>query len=134
MLVIHPPSAFNPFGDPFGLSGVDPSIRQYRNISEVVVLIVNFALGFVGIIAIIMVILGGFWYLTAAGNPEQAKKGAKFILYALIGIVVITLSYAIAFTLLSAPRYKWDESKIDYSDIDYADLWIGGDWSGTFPW
>ncbi|MDD4351455.1 MAG: hypothetical protein PHU71_00530 [Candidatus Gracilibacteria bacterium] len=92
MLVIHPPM---PSADPLGISGIDPSISQYTNLSGLVIQIVNFALGFVGIIAIIMVILGGFWYLTAAGKEDQAKKGLQTLMYALVGIVLISMAFVI---------------------------------------
>ncbi len=40
------------------------------------------------LIVVIMIIWGGFTYLTAAGNPEAAGKGKTIILYALIGLAI----------------------------------------------
>ena len=39
-------------------------------------------------IVVIMIIAGGFIYLTAAGDPEKAGKGKSFIVYALIGLAI----------------------------------------------
>jgi len=99
ILVIHPPL---PAFDPFGTSGIDSSISQYGDVAKLAINIVNFAVSFVSIIAIIMIVLGGFWYLTAAGNEEQANKGKKFVLYAIIGIVLIALAYVIVNTVTGA--------------------------------
>lgn len=60
----------------------------------------NFALGFLGLLAVIMIIFGGIFYVTAAGEQEKADKGKKIITYAVIGIVIILLSFAIVNTLL----------------------------------
>lgn len=61
----------------------------------------NFFLGFLGIVAVIMVIYGGVLYVTAAGNQESIDKGKKIIMYAVIGIVIILLAFALVNTLLS---------------------------------
>lgn len=89
-----------PIGDPLGiLPGVDPTIAQYTDAELVTTKILNYFIGLVGIIAVIMLVLGGFWFLTSGGNDEQATKGKKTITYAIIGIIVVVLSYAIVATL-----------------------------------
>lgn len=46
-----------------------------------------------GILAVIYFIYSGILYLTAAGNPDAAKKGQQGLLYGAIGIAVIVVSY-----------------------------------------
>ncbi len=48
-----------------------------------------------GVIAVFALIYGGYLYLTAAGNPEQVEKAKKTLIYAIIGIVVVLLLWAI---------------------------------------
>ncbi len=48
-----------------------------------------------GIVAVLFVIVGGFWYITSAGNEEQAEKGRKTLVNAIIGVVIIVLAYVI---------------------------------------
>lgn len=48
-----------------------------------------------GAVAVLFIIIGGFWYITSAGNEEQAEKGKSTLMNAIIGIVVIVLSYVI---------------------------------------
>ena len=49
-----------------------------------------------GALAIIYIIYSGILYITAAGNPDNAKKGQQGIMNGVIGIFVIVLSYFIA--------------------------------------
>lgn len=78
----------------FNLPGKTKTVRQ------VVIQIVNYLLTFVGLIAVAMLIYGGFKYLTSAGNEETTKKAKAVILYALIGIVIIALSFVIVNTII----------------------------------
>ena len=55
----------------------------------------NWILGFVGMIAVLMLIWGGVNYLTSAGDEEKAKTGKKTVSYAIIGLVVAGIAYAI---------------------------------------
>lgn len=57
--------------------------------------IINWALGIAFGIAVIFLIIGGFRYITAGGNEESAEKGKSSVINALIGIVIIVLSYVI---------------------------------------
>ena len=78
------------------LTGGESSIRS------LVLRIVNFFLTFLGILAVIMVIYGGITYVTAAGKDEAIGNAKKIIMYALIGIIIILLSFAIVNTILGA--------------------------------
>lgn len=49
----------------------------------------------VGIAAVIMLIVGGFRYVTSAGNAETTKAAKNTILYALIGLVIVALAQLI---------------------------------------
>lgn len=51
--------------------------------------------GVVGIIAVIMIILGGISYATSQGDPGKIKKGKDTILYGIIGLVIVLLAFAI---------------------------------------
>ena len=55
-----------------------------------------------GVIAFFFLIYGGFMYLTAAGNPDQSKKGMQSITNAIIGLIIIALSYGLTSWILSA--------------------------------
>jgi len=63
---------------------------------------VNYILLFLGLLATIMVIYGGFLYVTAGGDDAGAEKGKKILMYAAIGIIVILISYALINTLIGS--------------------------------
>ena len=46
-------------------------------------------------IVAVMVLVGGFQILTAAGDPEKFSKGKKTILYAAVGFVIILLAQGV---------------------------------------
>lgn len=65
------------------------------SIASIFRLIINWALAIAFIAAVIVLIYGGFLYITSAGNTEQATKGKTAIMNALVGVVIIVLSYII---------------------------------------
>ncbi len=67
-----------------------------------VLTIISYFLGFLGLLATIMVIYGGMQYVTSAGNDEAVGKAKKIILYSVIGIIVILLSFVIVNAVLGA--------------------------------
>ncbi len=48
-----------------------------------------------GIVAVFVIILGGFNMMTSSGDPGKVKKGKDTILWGIIGLVVAILAYAI---------------------------------------
>lgn len=63
---------------------------------------INFALIFLGIIAVAFVIYAGFLYVTSQGDDGAVEKGKKILIYAVIGIIVILISYALVNTILGS--------------------------------
>lgn len=80
--------------------GFDPNLTRASDARSFISLVLNFALGFLGIIALAVIIYGGFLYVTAAGNSDQADKGKTTIVYSVIGIVIIFAAFPIVNTLL----------------------------------
>jgi len=58
--------------------------------------IVNVLLGFLGIIAIVIILWGGFRWMTAGGNEEKVGEAKKIITAGIIGLIIIFTAYAIA--------------------------------------
>jgi len=61
----------------------------------------DWILGFVAMIAVLMLIWGGINYLTSAGDEDKAKTGKKTISYAIIGLVVAGIAYAIVNVIIT---------------------------------
>ncbi len=71
-----------------------------QGIKALILTVIDFFLGFLGLIATLAIIVGGYYYIISGGDDGNAEKGKKIILYAIIGIIIIILSYAIVNTVL----------------------------------
>lgn len=58
--------------------------------------IIRIALGFLGIIAVVIILMGGFRWMTAGGNDDKVKEAKKIIISGVIGLVIVLSAYAIA--------------------------------------
>ncbi len=96
---VHAQGFISPTDNPSAVSTATQGQGSFRQLA---LTIVNFFLTFLGLIAVVMLIYGGFLYISAAGNQEHIEKAKKIILYAVVGIIVILLSFAIVNTVLSA--------------------------------
>lgn len=76
------------FADAAGLSS--------GNLVDTISSIIRVALGFLGVIAVVIILLGGFKWMTSGGNDEKVKKAKGLIFQGIIGLVIVLSSYAIA--------------------------------------
>ena len=58
--------------------------------------IIQYILSFLGVAAILVIIYGGYLWMTAGGSEEKINKAKKIVTQAVIGLVVIILAYAIS--------------------------------------
>lgn len=65
-------------------------------VTEVVIPIIKWILGLLGLIAVIMIIYGGYLWLMAGGNEDQVTNAKKTIRAAVIGIAIVLLAYSIS--------------------------------------
>lgn len=77
-----------------GFSKTDPR--------QTIAKIIKVTLGFLGSIAVILVVLAGFKWMTAAGNEDKIAESKKLMAAAMIGLVIILLSFAITNFVLNA--------------------------------
>ena len=76
-------------------SNFNTGIAASDSLVDLLTKIIKLLLTFAGIIAVGVLVIGGFWYITSSGNEEQAEKGQKAITNAIIGLVVVILAYTI---------------------------------------
>ncbi len=65
------------------------------DLKTTVINILQLVLGLLALIAVIMVIIGGFTWLTAGGNEEKVDKAKKIISAAVIGLIIVLLAWAV---------------------------------------
>ncbi|PJA10524.1 hypothetical protein COX68_00265 [Candidatus Falkowbacteria bacterium CG_4_10_14_0_2_um_filter_41_15] len=85
--------------------GVDEITSQIqlgaKDPREIVARIINTAMMFLGIIAVVIILLGGFKWMTAAGNEEKVSEAQKLMGAGVIGLVIILASWGIASFVLN---------------------------------
>jgi hypothetical protein len=78
-----------------------PDIIKQNNINVFIGQIIQGVLGFLGIIFVILIIYAGFVLMTAGGDATKVTKAKGIISRAILGLVVVMLSYAISFYVIS---------------------------------
>ena len=64
-------------------------------ISNVIINVINGIVGILALVAVVAIIVGGVQYMTSTGDSGKVKKAKDTILYALIGLIICALAFAI---------------------------------------
>lgn len=70
-------------------------LGQAGDLETTVKNVINIILYVIGIVAVVMMIFGGFQYITSAGDAAKVTKAKNTILYGVVGLVIAILAYAI---------------------------------------
>jgi succinate dehydrogenase/fumarate reductase cytochrome b subunit len=65
------------------------------SINNFIMTIIGWLVGIAFGVAVLFLIIGGFWYIISGGNEETAEKAKNTIINSIIGIIIIILSYVI---------------------------------------
>lgn len=85
-----------------GVDAIGNSIKLGSgDVRQTAARIINVALGFLGIIAVVIVLLGGFKYMVAGGNEEKTSEARKLIVSGIIGLAIILSAWAITSFVIS---------------------------------
>jgi hypothetical protein len=78
-----------------GINNVNPGGGTTTDLNTMIKSVLNWIFGIIGIVAVVMIIIGGFNMMISAGDPGKVKKGKDTILYGIIGLVISILAFAI---------------------------------------
>ena len=82
--------------DDLGVTAISGSIKLGNtDPRQTAARIINVALGFLGIIAVVIVLLGGFKYMISGGNEEKTTEAKNLIIAGIIGLAIILSAWAI---------------------------------------
>jgi len=70
-----------------------------KSINAVLTNVLNWFLGFLAALAILMIIISGIMYVTSGGDDSRVETAKKILTYAIIGLVVALLSYVIVIAI-----------------------------------
>jgi len=90
------------FGDTTGAEFANVSGLGTADLVTTIAALIRVGLGFLGVIAVVIILVGGFKWVTAGGEEEKVKKAKKYIYQGLIGLVICLAAYAIASYALEA--------------------------------
>lgn len=89
----------------------DDQSRELFGKDGIMTTVINFLLFFIGVISVIMIIYGGIQYSTSAGDSGKVTNAKNTILYAVVGLIVAILAYAIVnFVIESFTAKKTEET------------------------
>ncbi|MEK7202959.1 MAG: hypothetical protein AAB653_01460 [Patescibacteria group bacterium] len=71
-----------------GLGNKDPRLMAAT--------ILNVTMGFLGIVAVVIILIGGFKWMTAGGGEDKVEEARKLIMAGIIGLIIILTAFAIA--------------------------------------
>lgn len=97
---ICPPGSKNQGATNIAACNIDPAHNGDDLINDTNK-IINVVIGVLGVVAVAVVIYGGFLFLTAQGDPGKIKKGKDSITWGIIGLIIALLSWSIINFVLS---------------------------------
>ncbi len=81
------------FGETIGAGEADVGTAVGR--------IINIVLSILGLIATVLIIVGGFQWMMSGGNEEKIGEAKKLMMAGVVGLIIVVLAYAIANFLIS---------------------------------
>ncbi|MCD4693872.1 pilin [bacterium] len=73
-----------------------------NGINELIAAVIQAVLSLVGVIFLLLMIYGGYLWMTARGNEQQVEKAKKIIIESIIGVAVVLIAYAITAMVIYA--------------------------------
>lgn len=67
----------------------------FTNLSDAIGKIFNISITVAGVIFVLLFLFGGIQYLAAAGNEENTNKAKKLLVDAVVGLVIVVVSWAV---------------------------------------
>jgi type IV secretion system pilin len=67
-----------------------------QSLTAIVGRIINVALGFLGVVFLVLLLYAGFLWMTAQGEEKTVEKAKNIIKQAIVGLIVIVAGFAIS--------------------------------------
>jgi len=82
--------------DPLCLKPAATTGLGNQDIRVTIASIIKTAMGLLGIVAVVIILIGGFTWMTAGGNDEKVGQAKSWIFAGVIGLAIILSAYALA--------------------------------------
>jgi hypothetical protein len=97
-------TGFNSF-NAVGMGNRDP-----RRIASSVIQVM---LGFLGVIAVILILFGGFKWMTASGNDDKVEEAKRLITAGVVGLLIVLAAFAVSIFVLNALMRSTAGDRVD---------------------
>jgi len=94
----------------FGINDLTNSGLGTADIKTTIQKILNVILGFLGIVATLIILLGGFKWMTSQGNTDKVDEAKRLIGAGVVGLIIILAAYAIVRFVLTEVYQATQES------------------------
>jgi len=71
-----------------------------RDVDPVIANVITVILSFLGVVFLVLMVYGGYIWMTAAGNEEQVTKARNLVIAAIIGLLIVVAAYAISYFVM----------------------------------
>lgn len=98
----------NPWGDEItntetvGFTAIDNIGLGNRDPRRIASSVIQVMLGFLGVIAVVLILFGGFKWMTAAGNDDKIDEAKDLITAGVIGLLIVLAAFAVSIFVLNA--------------------------------
>jgi hypothetical protein len=75
--------------------------NQSTNLIDSIEIVIQWALGFIGIVVFLIFLFAGFEYATAGGDEGKASNAQKRMVNAVIGLIIIFFAFVASNTILA---------------------------------
>ncbi len=99
MLILTPLLVSAQQPSPCSSAGFAANDKQLSTFPKCISQIYIWSLGIGGLLALLMTVIGGYSYMTAAGNAERAQKGTEMIWGSVIGLALLFGAYLLLSTI-----------------------------------
>lgn len=69
---------------------------EQASVGEIIVRVIQWIMGIVGLICVAFIICGGVMYATSGGSEEHITRAKKILLWSIIGLIICILAFTIA--------------------------------------
>ena len=80
-------------------------VNNGENLGTDVGNIINTILLLVGILAVVVIIIGGVFYITSQGDPEKVKRGKEAVMGGIIGLIITIMAFAIVQFVITSMKH-----------------------------